>query len=306
VREIVCPICSSDDGRTVYRETVAAQPTLTAAGPMHDPEHVHYRIRECLGCGLRYSSPIFDETGVRDLYTHASDTNVRQGEERNVKSTFELYYDLIRPHLSRRDRVLDIGCDVGILLDIARRDGFREVFGIEPNPVSAAQAEAIPGSSISREFYEAAAYPSEHFDLITLIHVVDHLVDVNGFLARVREHLRRGGIVLAVVHNVESLLARLLGERFPPYNIYHHYFFSKRTLRLLFERAGFEVMEVRATYNCYSTGFLLDKAPLLPPMLRRVGHGTLRALSAEALPLSLPLGNIGILARKPPGMGAAQ
>jgi SAM-dependent methyltransferase len=304
VREIVCPICLSGEGRTVYRETAAAEPTLMAAGPMHDPEHVHYRIRECVGCGLRYSSPIFDETGVRDLYTHASDTNVREGEEGNVRGTFELYYELIRPHLSRRDRVLDIGCDVGILLDIARRDGFREVFGIEPNPVSAAQAEVIPGSSISREFYESAVYPSEHFDLITLIHVVDHLVDVNGFLARVREHLRCGGVVLAVVHNVESLLARLLGERFPPYNIYHHYFFSKRTLRLLFERAGFEVMEVRATYNCYSTGFLLDKAPLLPPMLRRVGHGALRALRAEALPLSLPLGNIGILARRPAGMRA--
>lgn len=306
MREIVCPICSSGAGRTVYGETVAAGPTPAAAGPMHDPERVHYRIRECLGCGLRYSSPIFDEAGVRGLYTHASDTNVRQGEERNVARTFELYYGLVRPHLSRRDRVLDIGCDVGILLDIARRDGFREVFGIEPNPVSAAQAESIPGSSISRGFYEAAAYPSEHFDLITLIHVVDHLVEVNDFLRRVREHLRPGGIVLAVVHNVRSLLARLLGERFPPYNVYHHYFFSKRTLRLLFERTGFEVMDVRATYNCYSTGFLLDKAPLLPAMLRRTGHGTLRALGVEALPLRLPLGNIGILARKSPGAGAAR
>src|SRR5262249_53776586 len=154
---------------------------------------------------------------------------------------------------------------------------------------------AVPGSSISSEFYEATVYPPGHFDLVTAIHVVDHLVDVNEFLSRVREDLRPGGIVLAVVHDVESVLARVLGERFPPYNLYHHYFFSKRTLRLLFERAGFDVVDVRATYNCYSVGFLLDKAPLLPASLRRLGHGALRTLGAAGLPLSLPLGNIGIV-----------
>ena len=306
MREIGCPICGTEDARTVYGQTVTANAMPTAAGPMHDPEHVHYRIRECSGCRLRYSSPIFDEAGVCDLYTHASHTNVRAGEEPNVKRTFELYYELIRPHLAHRDRMLDIGCDVGILLDVARRDGFREVFGIEPNPVAAAQAAAVPGSSISSEFYEATVYPPEHFDLVTLIHVVDHLVDVNGFLSRVRGHLRRGGTVLGVVHNVESLLARFLGERFPPYNVYHHYFFSKRTLRLLFERAGFDVVDVRATYNRYSAGFLLDKVPLLSSSLRRLGHGALHTLGADTLPLSLPLGNIGILARKPAAAGSGQ
>jgi SAM-dependent methyltransferase len=306
MRNIGCPICRKDEGRTIYGQTLTPDAMPTAAGPMHDPEHVHYRIRECSGCRLRYSSPIFDEAGVRDLYAHAAHTNVRSGEEGNVKRTFELYYEHIRPHLARRDRMLDIGCDTGMLLDVARRDGFRELVGIEPNPVAAAQAAAVPGSSISRTFYEATVFPSEHFDLITLIHVVDHLVDVNEFLARVRGHLRRGGVVLAVVHNVESLLERLLGERFPPYNVYHHYFFSKRTLRLLFERAGFDVAVVRATYNCYSTGFLLDKAPLLPPILRRLGRGALRTLGADALPLSLPLGNIGIVARKPAATGSGQ
>jgi SAM-dependent methyltransferase len=306
MREIGCPLCGKDLGRTIYGQTVSANAVPTAAGPMHDPEHVHYRIRECSSCRLRYSSPIFDDAGIRDLYTHAAHTNVRSGEEANVKRTFELYYELIRPHLAHRDRMLDIGCDTGMLLDVARRDGFREVFGIEPNPVAAAQAAAVPGSSISSTFYEVTVYPPEHFDLITLIHVVDHLVDVNEFLARVRGHLRRGGTVLAVVHNVESLLERLLGESFPPYNVYHHYFFSKRTLRLLFERAGFDVAEVRATYNCYSTGFLLDKAPLLPPILRRLGHRALRTLGADTFPLSLPLGNIGIVARKPAATGSGQ
>jgi hypothetical protein len=63
---------------------------------------------------------------------------------------------------------------------------------------------------------------------------------------------------------------------------------------------------VRTTYNCYSTGFLLDKAPLLPPILRRLGHGVLRTLGADTLPLSLPLGNIGIVARKPAATGSGQ
>jgi hypothetical protein len=92
-------------------------------------------------------------------------------------------------------------------------------------------------------------------------------------------------------------MARLLGERFPPYNLYHHYFFSRATLRSLFQKNRFEVLRVVPTYNRYSLGFLVEKVPGLAARtsvrrgLNRVGLG--------GLPLTVPLGNIGIVARRP-------
>ena len=297
MRELDCPICGSTARRRLYRETVGAEPSDTAPR-VDDPEGKHYRINRCLGCGLVYSSPIFDEAGVAALYTHSPHTNVRPGEEDNVRRTFRGYYRLARPHVAGRRRILDVGCDMGLLLAVAAADGFEEIHGVEPNPLAAATARAVPRSRIVETFYEATGYPADHFDLVTLIHVVDHLVDPIRLLSRVRRDLRPGGVVLAVVHNAGSLLARLLGERFPPYNLYHHYFFTKRTLGLLFGRAGLEPVWVGSTHNSYSLDFLVDRMPLAPGMMRRAARAALARMGLGQLPLTLPLGNIGIVARK--------
>jgi SAM-dependent methyltransferase len=246
-----------------------------------------------------YSSPIFDEAGVAALYTHSPHTNVRPGEEDNVRQTFRAYYRLARPHLAARKRILDIGCDMGLLLGMAAGDGFEELHGVEPNPMAAAVARAVPRTRIVETFYESTEYPEDHFDLVTLIHVVDHLVEPIRLLTRVRRDLTPGGVVLAVVHNAGSLLARVLGEHFPPYNLYHHYFFTKRTLGLLFARAGLPPVWVGSTYNSYSLDFLAARAPVVPEAARRAARAALAAVGLGRLPLTLPLGNIGIVARKP-------
>jgi SAM-dependent methyltransferase len=219
------------------------------------------------------------------------------GEEQNVERTMRGYYDLARSALRGRERMLDIGCDVGLLLDAGRRDGFQELYGIEPVGVAAAQAAALPDAHISTRFYEDEDYPDEYFDLITLIHVVDHLVDPIVTLERAWKQLKPGGVILAVVHDGGSLLARVLGERFPPYNLYHHYFFERRDLRRLFRRAKFEVLRTPLTYNCYSFGFLVQKVPGLP--LKGLARHGLDTVGIGKLPITLPLGNIGIIARRP-------
>jgi hypothetical protein len=95
------------------------------------------------------------------------------------------------------------------------------------------------------------------------------------------------------------LLARLLGERFPPFNLYHHYFFSKRTLARLFESRGFEIVKVASTPNCYSLGFFVRHAPGVPERVRSIFAAALDGIGLGKLPLTIPVGNIGIVARRP-------
>lgn len=292
----MCAICGGDERQVVYESTIPVQGSNSGR---IDPYAAHYRINRCGKCDLLYSSPIFEADEVTTLYTQSPHTNVVAGEEENVRRTMEGYYHLARPFLAGRERVLDVGCDIGLLLDVARRDGFRELYGIEPVPAAAQVARAVPGAIISSEFYEREAFPKTHFDLIALIHVVDHLVDPAEVLGRARTQLKPGGVILAVAHNSSSLLSRLLGERFPPYNLYHHYFFSPATLRRLFERSAFEVLRLVSTHNCYSLGFLVQKVPGVPSPVKRGVRGVLAAVGLAGLPLNLPLGNIGIVARQP-------
>jgi 2-polyprenyl-3-methyl-5-hydroxy-6-metoxy-1,4-benzoquinol methylase len=255
MREVLCAICGGGERQVVYESTISVR---DASPDRIDPYAAHYRINRCRKCDLMYSSPIFEAGEVSALYTQSPHANVVAGEEENVRRTMKGYYRLAQPFLPGRERILDIGCDIGLLLDVARRDGFCELYGIEPVPTAARVARNIPRAVISGEFYEHQVFPDAHFDLITLIHVVDHLVDPGEVLGRAWTQLKPGGMILAVVHNNGSLLSRLLGERFPPYNLYHHYFFSPSTLRRLFERSKFEVLRLVSTYNCYSMRSAVD------------------------------------------------
>jgi SAM-dependent methyltransferase len=292
-----CPICGSTAKAVVYPGTL--DQAKAATGERLDPYGAHYSINCCQGCGLLLSNPVLNDARVKQLYEQAEATNVIEGEEENVRRTMAGYYQLVRPYLPGRTRMLDVGCDMGFLLDVASRDGFEELHGIEPNPTARVVAEGVPGAVISEKFYEDQDYPPESFDLITLIHVLDHVFDPREVVERALGHLRPGGILLAVVHNVRSLLGRVLGERFPVFNLYHHYFFSKQTLRGLCESVGYEVPDVVSTRNCYSLRFFVHKLPGVPRFLKGAVCRTLSAAGLGSLALNLPIGNIGVIARRP-------
>jgi len=240
-----------------------------------------------------------DEAGVAALYKESSETNVSAGEEDNVRRTMALYYRLAAPHIPGRQRMLDVGCDMGFLLEAAKADGFAEICGIEPNPIARCIAEQRLRIGISDRFFEGTDYPADFFDLVTLIHVLDHLVDPRIVLRRALANLRPGGVVVAVVHNAGALLCRLLGEKYPIFNLYHHYFFDKKTLAELFRRQGYEVVRVVSTYNCYSLGFFVKRVPGLPESLRKILFRILDAIGLASISLTIPVGNIGIVARRP-------
>lgn len=297
MREIeTCPICRSAGRETIYKGTVD---TSHIPDALKNPYASHYQINRCEGCGLKFSSPIFDDDEIATLYEQAPHSNVMSGEEGNVKRTMQHYYELTRKHLKARDRILDIGCDIGLMLKFAREDGFSELFGLEPNPIARREAEALPGAVISSRFYEDQEYPEASFDLITFIHVIDHLIDPSRVVERAYKHLKPGGVAVAVVHNAESFLAKVLGERFPPFNLYHHYFFSKKTLAGLFESRGFETVAVVSSKNCYSFGFFVRRLPLVPEKLRNVTANMLDGIGFGKIPITIPIGNIAIVARRP-------
>jgi SAM-dependent methyltransferase len=296
MRNIVCPTCQEPEKVLVYRDTLPLD--FDEKAPP-SPYSAHYQINRCANCGLTHSSPVMDDAGVSALYEKSSETNVMPGEEDNVRRTMAGYYNLAMRHLPGRTRMLDVGCDMGFLLEAARADGFAEVWGIEPVPLARKVAEQVPGSHITAQFFEETDFPADHFDLITLIHVLDHLFDPRVVLRRALVNLRPGGVLVAVVHNVDCLLGKVLRERFPIFNLYHHYFFNKASLADLFRRHGFEVIDVVSTRNCYSLGFFAQRLPGVPQPMRRGVHGALQSIGLANLPITVPVGNIGIVARRP-------
>ena len=124
------------------------------------------------------------------------------------------YFRLAAADIHNRQRILDVGCDIGLLLEVARNDGFKELYGLEPVAVAKAEAvKRLPGANISEFFYEDGLFENDFFDLISLIHVVDHLVRPERTLSVVWKQLKPGGICIAVVHNSELGARKTLGRK---------------------------------------------------------------------------------------------
>jgi len=178
--------------------------------------------------------------------------------------------------------VLDVGCGAGATGRVLKQKfpGTR-VIGIESNLQAAASARAVLDEVID-EPIETARVPDrihdQGIDLVLLLDVLEHLYDPWHCLVKVRSWLRVGTRVLASVPNVRNLvtLDGLAAGRWEyssngVLDITHLRFFTKTSLRELFEQTGYDV---------------LDQVPILRPesvdryiLARRPGRLTTRNLS---------------------------
>ena len=143
-----------------------------------------------------------------------------------------------------RGRVLDVGCGNGEFLAQMRTLGW-EVEGIDVDTEALAHARAA-GVPVREATLSDLDPGRERFDAITLGHVIEHLHDPRGALARVRTLLRPGGMAWLATPNVEALGHARFGPSWfaldPPR---HLVLFSSRGLRDALRDAGFARVEQR-------------------------------------------------------------
>jgi hypothetical protein len=80
---------------------------------------------------------------------------------------------------------------------------------------------------------------------VTLWHSLEHLRDPRGAFDRLYELLHPGGWLFAAVPDAQGLQARVFGPRWFHLDVPRHLFhFGEKSLRELYERAGFSVRHV--------------------------------------------------------------
>ena len=143
---------------------------------------------------------------------------------------------------------LDVGCARGETARALKRAGVARVVGIEPDAADAAQAARVCDRVLATPLEEVREEFPGQFDAVLFGDVLEHLGDPSAALARVRPWLSERGVLVASVPNLGhwSVIADLLEGRFDyvPYSILsgtHVRFFTRRTLRDLFEASGYRI-----------------------------------------------------------------
>lgn len=183
--------------------------------------------------------------------------------------------------LPEKVRLLDLGA-AGGHLGRAVKSRCSYLAGVEPDRTLPASASAGYDDWRAVDAFEAGDW-EEPFDVVVCADVLEHVANPAAMLARIRDWLSPGGILLASIPNVAnvSVRAALLLGRFEYagrgiLDSSHVSFYTRSTGRRLLEAHGFQVVDAIPTAMPYELALpALARGPLVTAA-RAFARGTAR------------------------------
>lgn len=259
---VACNLCGSTTFVELYPSTIGEPAALEELCACTSSAYgLCEAIVRCTDCGLVYQNPQPVPEDLIDAYGHVVD--VRYDREREGRiHTFRRSLRELEEYCGR-GRLLDVGSHLGFFVEVARKAGW-EAEGIEPSEWAAATARSR-GLPVARGSIDDLE-PDASYDAVTLWDVIEHLTDPVAAVATLQGMLKPGGVLALSTMDVDAPVAKLLGHRWPWYMQMHLFYFSRRSLRTLVERAGFEVLEIRRHRRIVRVAYLASR------LERRVGR----------------------------------
>jgi hypothetical protein len=281
-----CPLCAG--GRLELRH-----PARGEAGPADGTawrctsfgHRSHPPIWDCGECGLLFQWPRPSSADLRRAYEGVVDP-LYMAERDNRILTFRKVIRALGPSDGRS--LLDVGAYCGYFLEVARESGYRAE-GLELSRWAADHARAS-GFVVHGEPLRDRARSGDRYHVLTMWDVLEHLPDPREEIEAARQLLRPGGALHLSTIDTGSLVARLLGGRWPWLMDMHLVYFDRSTLTALLEESGFRVRRIGLYSHTVSSGYLLRKLGASFPALRRVASALARVLTGD-WPVPVNLGD---------------
>jgi len=237
-----CPLCGGGHFRLLHS---------------WEPEHPRNSSTLCLAfwecsCGLAILHPVPEPTQLPDQgdWWSPKRTIVRrnlrfkQYRQRLIDAIFGTRLErLVRqtrqaqPH----GRLIDVGCGAGQLLSEASR--YWQCHGLEPSVAAAEQARQR-GFEVIADSFERAAIASASYDVVTLIGVLEHVLDPVDVLRKANRILKPRGVVVVKVPKLWGPAHRRHGREWNGYRVgYHLTMFSGKTMNAVLCAAGFAPLD---------------------------------------------------------------
>ncbi|MBI5620862.1 class I SAM-dependent methyltransferase [Candidatus Gottesmanbacteria bacterium] len=289
-----CAICGS---RKNFKELYKANFTekdlrIDVFSARTIPARCHYRIVKCKNDGLVRSNPIIDVSTLNKLYKISQ--FAYQDETENLTETYLSALQPVLKTLSKKNAILEIGCGNGFLLKSLYTEGYHNVFGIEPSVDAVDKADKRIKKKIIVEIFKPGLFKKETFFFIFFFQTLDHIPDPEKFLKECYKLLAPGGYIMAFNHNIDSLEVKIFGAKSPIIDIVHPFFFSPKTLRMIFEKFKFNGINVYSPKNTLSLRHLIWLIPLPGFIKNRI----LKLDFLKKVTLKFELGNICIVGQK--------
>jgi SAM-dependent methyltransferase len=215
-------------------------PACLSSNAKREGEKNGYEILFCRRCSTLYTSGNDAGPTIYDYedYYHERNTTTPEIVARRLDETISEFASF-----NKNNRLLDVGCGSGALLEAAKRAGWNAE-GIEVSRSSIEHVHSL-GFKVFHGTLEEARFDNGVFDVVTAVELLEHVPQPRELIKEIARVLRAGGLFWATTPNGKGVSARLLGSRWsmvaPPE---HLHLFSAKGLRLILKEAGFRQINI--------------------------------------------------------------
>lgn len=201
----------------------------------------------CTGCGLIHSDPIPTKEELKNFYERDYRLNYKSVPEPLLKHTLRYAKDSLDFLIEILDfcnfenmnqkNFLDIGAGSGEILYFAKKLGFNTK-GIEPNKGYASFCKNNLQLDVINSVYEEASIESNHYDVLNLNQVLEHMPDPLDVLINLKKFLKEDGILVLTVPDIEANLHSPQTR----FHYAHIFNYNHLNLKKLFDKAGYQIL----------------------------------------------------------------
>ncbi len=233
---VECNLCGNDNSQILYPKSVAQA----------------HQIVKCKICGLMYANPQESVDSEKALKTNIPEKLPNEnGSQYIQKQTIQLkdYKKIIttvKDSGITKGKVLEIGANVGTFLNVWKEEGW-EVLGLDPDKAVSLYAKNKYNINVIPLTIKEANLLNESFDVVIMLHVLEHIGNPMAELQMIHKVLKPNGILVIETPRYDSLIFKLLGRRERSISCNNHiFFFTSNTIRALLERSGFNPVKLNS------------------------------------------------------------
>tara|TARA_B100001769_G_C22073287_1_gene577837 strand:- start:25 stop:1086 length:1062 start_codon:yes stop_codon:yes gene_type:complete len=202
-------------------------------------------IIECQNCKLGYLSPRVKFSTAVKLYSNEKTNVPIYSSSANIKMDkikYKYGLSIIQKLGSANKRCLDLGTGRGIFLEVAKKLGWKQCYGIDVNKNWKNFFKEKNGISLINSEWENInkIKIKQKFDLISMWDAFEHTYDINYLMKFINKNLSEKGYFMILVPNFHSLATKIIKNMSPTFAWKHTLYFSKPSLDYWAKKYGFK------------------------------------------------------------------
>lgn len=211
-----------------------------------------YPLFKCTECGFCRPKPLpFEDHSAIDFYDEGShikffdkrlkDIDRESKEYKYYFKHFEPFMKLIGKY-KMKGKSLDIGSGPGHLMELERDAGI-DVEGME---VSKLLVKLLTKRGFKMHYGLLGQIKLPKYDIITMNQVLEHIEKPEEAVIEINKAMKNGGYCIIAVPYLYGVIPKILRSKWYGLGYGQHLnFFSKESMKILFERNGFKVEEMQ-------------------------------------------------------------